>query len=97
MKSSYTDSENKAAYLIAFNPDKLIHYGSASKKAMCLSGGDAFSQFRHHTVDKYFPARMWSPVSQSARTSGDLLILYVIVGKRWSPVSQSASYLVSFF
>jgi hypothetical protein len=40
MKSSYTDSENKAAYLIAFNPDKLIHYGSASKKAMYLSASD---------------------------------------------------------
>ncbi len=38
--SSYSDSSTKASYLIAFNPEKLIHYGSASKKAMYLSSSD---------------------------------------------------------
>jgi hypothetical protein len=38
--SSYPDDVKKASALIAFNPEKLIYYGSASKKAMYLSSGD---------------------------------------------------------
>ncbi len=38
--SSYPDSVNNAAYLVAFNPEKIIHYGSAAKKAMYLSSSD---------------------------------------------------------
>lgn len=38
--SSYPDSINNATYLIAFNPEKIIHYGSAAKKAMFLSSSD---------------------------------------------------------
>lgn len=40
LKSSYPDSVDKAAYLIAFNPEKLVHYGSSAKKAMYLSSSD---------------------------------------------------------
>ena len=40
LNSSYTDSQKRASYLVAFNPDKLIHYGSAAKKAMYLSSAD---------------------------------------------------------
>lgn len=38
--SSYPDDVKTASALIAFNPEKLIYYGSASKKAMYLSSGD---------------------------------------------------------
>ena len=37
---SYPDDIKKTTNLIAFNPDKIIYYGSASKKAMYLSSGD---------------------------------------------------------
>lgn len=40
LKSSYSDSIKAAAYLIAFNPEKVIHYGSSAKKAMYLSSSD---------------------------------------------------------
>lgn len=38
--SSYSDSINTASFLIAFNPEKVIHYGSSAKKAMYLSSSD---------------------------------------------------------
>jgi hypothetical protein len=37
---SYPDDIKQATNLIAFNPDKIIYYGSASKKSMYLSSGD---------------------------------------------------------
>ena len=40
LNSSYPDDVKQASALIAFNPEKLIYYGSASKKAMYLSSGD---------------------------------------------------------
>ena len=38
--SSYPTDIKEASYLIAFNPDKLMYYGSQAKKAMHLSSGD---------------------------------------------------------
>lgn len=40
LPSSYSDSVKDASYLIAFNPEKVIHYGSSAKKAMYLSSSD---------------------------------------------------------
>ena len=40
LNSSYPDDVKNASALIAFNPEKLIYYGSASKKSMYLSSGD---------------------------------------------------------
>jgi hypothetical protein len=40
LKSSYPEDIKQTAYLIAFNPDRLVYYGSQSKKAMYLSSGD---------------------------------------------------------
>ena len=40
LNSSYPDDVKHASALVAFNPDKLIYYGSASKKSMYLSSGD---------------------------------------------------------
>lgn len=37
---AYPDSITDAAYLIAFNPEKLVWYGSNTKKAMYLSSSD---------------------------------------------------------
>ena len=40
INSSYPNDIKQASKLIAFNPDKIIYYGSASKKSMYLSSGD---------------------------------------------------------
>jgi hypothetical protein len=40
IKTSYPEDIKQASALIAFNPDKLIFYGSSAKKSMFLSSGD---------------------------------------------------------
>lgn len=40
LTSSYPKDIKDVAYLISFDPDKLVFYGSQSKKAMYLSSGD---------------------------------------------------------
>ena len=40
LTSSYPTDIKEASYLIAFNPDRLMYYGSQAKKAMHLSSGD---------------------------------------------------------
>jgi hypothetical protein len=40
LKSSYPGDVLKATHLLAFNPDKILYYGSQAKKSMYLSSGD---------------------------------------------------------